>query len=387
MILVDRPYISDFLRKTIKEHSLPVADTPAAAEMGFTPGHPEAALQQLRSCENPLIYTVSENSIAWIAENLSGTPLPDWIDIFKNKARFREMIKPMYPDFFFREVLFRDLEDLDPGDVPLPFIVKPGVGFFSMGVRKVTHRNEWKSTVDSIKSEIENTGNVYPAEVLNTASFIIEEYADGDEFAVDAFFDSEGEPVILGIFNHIFSSGEDVSDRVYITSKNIVQNNLDEFTGFLRHIGLLSGVRNFPVHAEIRRDSSGRITPIEINPMRFGGWCTTADISAIAWGFNPYVYYFSQKRPDWPEILKQSGEKLYSIIVLDNSTGIEESRISSFNYDLLLSRFENPLELRKTDYKQYAVFGFLFAETSEENFSELEWVLGSDLREFITTAP
>jgi len=120
----------------------------------------------------------------------------------------------------------------------------------------------------------------------------------GEEFAVDAYFDAAGDPVILNIHKQIFSSSEDVSDRVYISSKKIIESNIDQFYVFLKEIGTLSGVRNFPVHAEIRRDRSGSVLPIEINPMRFGGWCSTADAAHLAYGFNPYVLYFSQKRPE-----------------------------------------------------------------------------------------
>jgi len=42
--------------------------------------------------------------------------------------------------------------------------------------------------------------------------------------------------------------------------------------------------------------------------------------------------------------------------------------------------------LRKIDYREYPVYGFLFAETREENFAEIEAILKSDLREFITVA-
>jgi len=40
--------------------------------------------------------------------------------------------------------------------------------------------------------------------------------------------------------------------------------------------------------------------------------------------------------------------------------------------------------LRKIDYKTYPVFGFVFTETREEDFSEIEEILKSDLREFVT---
>ncbi len=104
----------------------------------------------------------------------------------------------------------------------------------------------------------------------------------------------------------------------------------------------------------------------------------------FAYGVNPYVLYFSQSKPDWEETLKNKEGKIYSIIVLDNSTKIEGEKITEFDYDLLLSKFEKPLELRKIDYKEYPVFGFLFTETSKGNLSELEEIIKSDLTEFIT---
>ncbi|MCD4787205.1 MAG: ATP-grasp domain-containing protein, partial [Desulfobacterales bacterium] len=104
-----------------------------------------------------------------------------------------------------------------------------------------------------------------------------------------------------------------------------------------------------------------------------------------AYGFNPYLYYYSQKKPNWSEVLKGKEGKLFSIIVLDNSTGIDVNEITSFNYEKLLSNFEKPIELRKIDYKKYPVFGFLFAETREDNFIELKNILDSDLNEFIST--
>ncbi|MCK5154729.1 MAG: ATP-grasp domain-containing protein, partial [Spirochaetales bacterium] len=141
---------------------------------------------------------------------------------------------------------------------------------------------------------------------------------------------------------------------------------------------------NFPVHIELRRDSKGTILPIEVNPMRFGGWCTTADITYMAYDFNPYLYYYTQKKPNWLEILKNKEGKLFSIVVLDNSTGVDAENITSFEYDKVLATFEKPMELRKINYQKYPVFGFIFAETRENNFNELKRILDSDLSEFIS---
>lgn len=389
MFIADKPYVSDFFKKTIKDNSIPVVGTETALQMDFYDGsniiNENSAIDLLRSNKHPIIYANSENSIGWIAENLSFSDLPDKIDLFKDKVKFRNLTKSLFPDFFFKEVSFDKLRELDITDLPLPFIIKPAVGFFSMGVYKVANIAEWPGVLDLIFSEIDQVRGLYPEEVLNTNSFIIEEVIDGDEFAVDAYFDSNGNPVVLSILKHFFSSDEDFSDRVYISSKKIIEDNLEDFTEFAKNIGNLAGVRNFPVHIELRRDKQGLLLPIEVNPMRFGGWCTTADLSFFAYDFNPYLYYYNQEKPNWAELLKGKEGKLFSVIVLDNSSGKSADEIKSFNYDKLLLNFEKPIELRKVDYKNYPLFGFLFVETREENFIELKNILNSDLNEFIST--
>ncbi len=389
MFFVDKPYISDFFRKTVRDNAIPVVSTDIAKKLGLCIGtkvvSEEKVIEMVRELDFPAIYTTSENSIGWISKHLAFSNLPEKIELFKDKLKFRELTKSIFPNFYFKEVTVENLKKLQCNKLPLPFIIKPTVGFFSMGVYKVSNIEEWNGTIDLITSEIDQIKDTYPREVLNTSSFIIEQCINGEEFAIDAYYNSAGEPVILGIFRHMFSSDADVSDRVYISSKDIIESNLEEFTDFAEKIGTLAGVKNFPVHIELRRDNDGTLLPIEVNPMRFGGWCTTADTTFMAYGFNPYTYYYSQKKPNWPEILKGKEGKIFSIIVLDNSTGLDADKIISFDYDKLLSNFENPLELRKIDYKEYPVFGFLFTETREDNFLELENILNSDLSEFIST--
>ena len=389
MIFVDKPFVSDFFKKTIADNEYPVVLTDMAKALGFGDsrnGIDEAsAVKEILGSNNLRLYSTSENAIGWIAEHLSATRLPGDIELFKDKARFRSLIKPLFPDFYFQEVSMEALENLSAEDLPMPFIIKPTTGFFSMGVYKVSALEEWRQVKRALRAEIRSVAALYPKEVLDTTMVIIEQCIEGEEFAVDAYYDADGNPVIVGIYQHIFSSAEDVSDRVYMTSKDIVEANLDPFAKFLKDIGNLAKVKNFPVHVEIRRDHSGSIVPIEINPMRFGGWCSTADMTYLAYGFNPYACYLSQKRPNWKEALENQNGKLYSIVVLDNSTGVDARDIDAFDYERLLSRFEHPLELRKIDYKEYPVFGFLFAETSQSNVGELERILRSDLKEFIST--
>lgn len=389
MFFIDKPYVSEFFKMTVRDNVIPVVGTDIAKKLGLYSGtkviSEDRAIEMARELDNLTVYTTSENSIGWISKHLAFINLPEKIALFKDKLKFRELIKSIFPNFYFKKVRVEDLKKVQFNEMPLPFIIKPAVGFMSMGVYKVSNLDEWTNTIDSIIAEIDQIKDLYPAEVLDTSSFIIEQCINGEEFAVDAYYNSIGEPVILSIMNHTFSSETDVSDRVYISSKEIIESNLEEFTNFVGKIGNLAGVKNFPVHIELRRDNDGTLLPIEVNPMRFGGWCTTADISFLAYGFNPYLYYYSQKKPNWSEVLEGKEGKLFSIIVLDNSTGIDVNEITSFNYEKLLSKFEKPIELRKINFQKYPVFGFLFVETREDNFIELKNTLDSDLNEFIST--
>jgi carbamoylphosphate synthase large subunit len=390
LFFVDKPYVSDFFKKTVRDNAIPVVGTEITKELDLYQGtiiiSEAEAVKIAQESDNLSLYTTSENSIGWIAKHLSFSDFPEKIDLFKNKLKFRELTKSMFPDFYFKAVKVEDLADIVFSELPLPFVIKPSAGFMSMSVHKVTKSEEWERTINLIYEELDQKKDIYPAEVVDTNLFIIEQCIKGEEFALDAYFDSNGEAVILGIMKHTFSSSADVSDRVYTSSKEIIENNLEEFTQFAAKIGNLAELKNFPAHIELRKGNDGTLFPIEVNPMRFGGWCTTADLSFMAYGFNPYLYYYSQIKPNWDEILKDKDGKLFSIVILDNSTGIDVDEIASFDYRKLLSKFENPLELRKLNYREYPVFGFLFTETSEDNIVELKRILDSDLREFVSTS-
>ena len=318
MFFVDKPYISEFFKATLRDNAIPVVGTDIAQKMSLYNGTniitEEEAIEIVKQLDDPTIYTTSENSYHWISKHLYFSDISEKIELFKNKYKFRELTKSIFPNLYFREIPTKDLKRIEFDKISLPFILKPITGFFSIGVYKVSSYSEWVKTMDLITEEIAPTKNLYPECVLNTNSFIIEEYIDGEEFAIDAYYNSIGEPVILGIFKHIFSSDNSVSQRVYCSSKEVIESNLEEFTNFLEKIGDLAKIKNFPLHIELRRNSNGILLPIEVNPIRFAGWCTTADLSFLAYGFNPYLYFYYQKKPDWCQILKEKEGKLFSIV-------------------------------------------------------------------------
>jgi len=387
MIILDKPYISQFLLDTLETNRIPVIHNNVADELALgrilNLVSEKEVVKLFNGSGYPLLYTNSENAISWIETNLHHTTLPGKIKLFKNKVLFRDLLSDLFPGYFYKSVGLDSIDSLDISGFPLPFIIKPAVGFFSLGVYKVEKVEEWTDTISAINTEIELIKHLYPPEVLHTGEFIIEECIEGDEFAIDCYFNKDGKPVVLNMMKHIFSSGKDVNDRVYITSKEIIETYKDSITDFLSEIGQRAGLSNFPAHVEVRIAGNGTVAPIEVNPLRFGGWCSTPDLAWHAYGINIYEYLFQQNQPDWNTLLKGKEDLLYSNIVLNNSTGTEGKNISSFDYEKLLSTFEKPLELRKTDFAKFPLFGFLFCETRKQNMQELDRILMSDLREYI----
>ena len=389
MILIDKPYVSDFLIKTIKEYNFQVIDTLEARNLisdnSLNWISETEAKSQFEKSPNFPVYSNSENTIAWIEKNFDSSDLSDQIQVFKNKIKFRELLKEFNPNYYFKGVKLNDLRQVNSSELKFPLVLKPAIGFFSIAVHKVDNESEWNQALDKIENEIENLLDLYPKEVIDISDFIIEEYIVGEEYAVDCYFDENGKPVILNILHHVFSSAKDVSDRIYNTSKEIIQEYETEIYDFLSVMGLKAKLKNFPAHVEVRIDGKRKIHPIEINPLRFGGWCTTGDLSWYAYGINSYDYFLNSKNPNWNEIFKTREEKIYSIVILDNNSGIPEDEIKCFDYDKLLKDFENPMDLRKVDHNKYPLFGILFTETSKGNEKELKQILSSDLRKYIKT--
>ncbi len=387
MILIDQPYISDFLVRTIKENNFEIISTKEARSLinddALNWISEKDAKYKIIHSPNPLIYTNSENALTWIFNNLKATQLPHQIRLFKDKLKFRELTKDLFPDLLFRKIKIDEIQTLDINDLKLPFVIKPSLGFFSIGVHIVHTKSDWYAAQKELNYD--NLKSIYPKAVMDASTFIIEAYIEGEEFAIDAYFNADGDVVILNILHHQFSSSSDVSDRIYSTSQSIIRKYKESVEAFLKPIGEKADLKNFPLHVEVRIDNKGVIKPIEINPQRFGGWCTTGDLGWYAFGFNSYQYFIQNKKPNWDEIFKNKTAKIYSIIILNNNSGIKPSEISHFDFDMLKQDLENVLVVRKLDFKTYPTFGFLFTETSEGNEKELEDILNSDLRKYIRT--
>ncbi len=377
MFILDEPYISNFLFETLNKNNYP------ALENGITKGRVSNLVsdEEFKKlfCKNKKVYTNSENSIKRIMENLEGEDILSWIKLFKDKVEFRKILKSIYPDFYFEEIPYSKLGEIDKTKLKYPFVIKPSIGFLSLGVYAVWNENEFDSVIENIQNSYEKNQKLFPIEVLNSNNFIIEEFIKGDEYAVDVYFDKSSNPVILNLYKHPFFDKYDVSDRLYFTSSEIINKNYDKLNELLSDMGKLIGLKNFPVHIELRIDNEN-IIPIEVNPLRFAGWCL-CDLAKYAYDINVYEYFMENKKPDWNEIL-ENNNSTYAFVMGEVPSDINKEEILSFDIDAFLKDIKvKVLETRQYDYKTKPMFCSLFIEA--ENFDEMKHILNLDMKKYI----
>lgn len=371
MIIIEKPYVSEFLTDTIVQNNWPVLDNQAVKDAEIEEGafnliSSEAAAKYYSNQEFPMIYANSENAITWVLDNLPDSNLASYINLFKDKILFREMLQTLYPDFYFISATLDDLKKMQTSDIKFPVVVKPAVGFLSFGVHTIKDDKEWKDTIGKLEKEMRQASTMYPQHVINSSKFIIEELIEGEEYAIDAYFDRDGEPVILNIFQHPFYNSKDVSDRIYLMSTGIMIKYMAKFSLLLKEIGQLKNIRNFPMHMEVRVKPDNSFVPIEINPMRFAGWCTT-DVAKYAWGINPYEYFYKQQMPDWNNILANANKEVFYFSMAEVPQSIDRHKIIGFEYERFLANYSNVLEVRRINPKNNPLFAVIFGSTTNKD--------------------
>ena len=85
MIILNKPYVSDFLIETIKKNGFKVLDNEIARNY-FNKEELLSSDEAIRN--NDLIYSNSENSIDWVVENLKNSDISRMIKISKDKVLF-----------------------------------------------------------------------------------------------------------------------------------------------------------------------------------------------------------------------------------------------------------------------------------------------------------
>lgn len=380
MVIIDEPYASDVLIKWLEESKEPMLDNAFAKKISETHKlnliSDTEAIKRVNAGES--VYTNSENALAWLLENTENENRNRSIELFKDKAAMRKKLAALSPGFFYQELTKSELADFDVTDIELPVVLKPAVGFCSMGVYVIENASDWDAALEDIAKSETIWNERYPQSVVDGENYLLEGYLDGQEYAIDMYYDRDGKANILNILRHDFASADDTSDRLYITNHDIVDDTYDKFMDWLDSVNKVIGARDFPVHVEIRMKDDD-VIPIEFNPLRFAGLGGT-DISYHGLGFRTYEAYLKETPIDLKKLYAKHPDDTYSMSLLNPSVNADLSR--PFDHDSLASRFSNVIGFCKFDANVTGSFGFLFLKTERSNADELDFILHSDLLEF-----
>lgn len=382
MVILDYPYASAPLIQWLEETAHPVLEnalttqlTDEGAKLNLVDDSQAASLIR----QGQRLYTNSENALAWLEDNVPESDLNRYVKIFKDKAEMRRLLAPLSPSLYFKTCTRNELESIDSARLPYPVVLKPSVGFCSMGVYAINNPQEWEAALADI-SENERTWNErYPQSVVDSGAYIIEGYITGQEYAIDMYYDSQGTPHILNILRHDFKNAEDTSDRLYVTNKDIADEMEPVFLEWLCAVNKVVGAKDFPAHVEVRVQDD-EIIPIEFNPLRFAGLGGT-DVAYYGFGLRTYASYLENGEEDLRQMLAGHAGKTYSMCLVSPVAGTDLER--SFDYDAFLARFTRVVGFHRYDVNQVGAYGFLFLETDEDTSDELDFILTTDLEEFL----
>ena len=370
--------MSDMMVDTLKKNNIPVLRN-EMSELRVADGN---VLSDREFSEEynkrGKIYTVSENALGWIYDHIEDKSFLDGISLVKDKSAFRSICHDIYPDFFFKEVGINKLEQLDTDSIVFPCVIKPSVGFLSKGVFVVHNPEEYKKAAESLLNDFAKAGAGFPEFVVGRSRFLIEEYIHGEEYAVDTYFDENETPAILNIFHHKFMDESDTSDRLYMTSKVLFDRYEEAFTQFLMNLNKTLHLRNFPMHIEFRYDGK-KAVPIEINPLRFTGFCLN-ELQVFISGNHPMVSYLRGTHVSKEEMWRGKENLTYAFTVLDLPAGCEDKR---FDEEKFRADFPGVIDVRLVPDKSSGVAATVFLCTETANEGAFDPIMGLDMREYM----
>ena len=195
MIIVEKPFVSEPLITWMEQTQHPVLNNDMAQEL-VAQGHnlalcdDETAARRIAAGERT--YTNSENALGWIFDHVDNQELLDAISVFKDKHETRVHLAELDPTLYYRTVTFDEVQNLDYTHLPERFVIKPSTGFGSIGVYMVESAEGLADAKNHIAKDYTIWLERYPKAVIQAGEFIIEEYIEGQEYALEAYFDEEG---------------------------------------------------------------------------------------------------------------------------------------------------------------------------------------------------
>ncbi len=304
------------------------------------------------------VYAPTESALEIILERSEDIVFKNAVNMLKDKYKFRELMSNLYPDFFFTKTTIDELEGikLDRGK---KYIVKPTKGFFGTAVKVLNKKNNISEITKEIRNELKKSSHYFPESILSKNELIVEQFVEGEEYAVDMYFNEKGNPEIMNIYHHPLPEKSEYFNVLYYTNKDIFDRFYDRLKTIFIELNQHLNITNFPIHAEFKLENDTLI-PIEMNPLRYGGF-GLSDLTYHAFGFNPFNAFFNNLKPDWQQIWEIRNEHHFGWVLGYNGTNINVETHTP-NDEAYLHYLGETLHYVKIDHKKNPVFSIAYVK-------------------------
>lgn len=325
---------------------------------------------------NDLVLITSENVLDAVLQRMSDPVKSELINTLKDKFKCRKLLQDLYPDFYCASVALSDLAGvtLPPGK---RFVVKPNRGYFATAIKFIDSATDLTRIALDMEQEIKSRATIFAESVLSESALIIEEYIEGEEYAIDMYYSDDGTPVILNIYHHPIPDDPNYLHALYYTSKPIFDALHDRMVNWFSHLNTSLKATGFPIHAEFRIRGDD-ILPIELNPLRFGG-DGLSELCFHAFGLNPYQAFLHQIVPDWDAIWQGREDRLYTWMM-----GYVGSDIDVLTYRPNMGEFQGLFSriLSDTLLNYQAHLGFSVIYSEETDLRDVNRLVNTDFKQY-----
>ena len=295
------------------------------------------------------------------------------IALLKNKYAFRQILAAIYPSFEYQYIQAHQIPDLQ---ITQKSVIKPVKGVFGTAVKIIDRDTDLTELAAELQTELTKNTALFSPSVLSTTDFLVESYLDGEEYAVDMFYDAGGTACIVNIYHHPLPSNPAYLHVVYYSSQAVFDRIYTKAKHFFTELNQILGVTNLPIHGEFKLDRVGgaslkenRLMPIELNALRFGGM-GLGNLAFHALGVDPYACFAEDLEPDWQKIWQDNQTSLFAFLFAYNGAKIN-TRDYRPNRQKLKQQFTKILLERDFDYQTQPVFSIYILQETSENLARL----------------
>nr|VFK01161.1 MAG: ATP-grasp domain-containing protein [Candidatus Kentron sp. H] len=151
--------------------------------------------------KNDKLFLPSQSSLDIVMERMDDPERLHGIEELSDKYQCRSLMRPMFPDFEFSRMELSEMNE-DTFSAGRKYIIKPAKGFFGIGVRTLESPRDIHAIKDEIRKELDANRRFFAGSIFSGEKMIIEEFIEGDEYAVDMFYSEEGRPILVNLAHH-----------------------------------------------------------------------------------------------------------------------------------------------------------------------------------------